>query len=31
VTATLVPTSASYLGVTTESARFLVTGRSGRR
>jgi hypothetical protein len=31
VTATLVPTSASYLGVTTESARFLVAGRSGRR
>ena len=31
VTATLVPTSASYLGVTTVSARFLVTGRSGRR
>ena len=31
VTATLVPTSASYLGVTTESARFFVSGRSGRR
>ena len=31
VTATLVPTSGSLLGVTTESARFLVTGRSGRR
>ena len=31
VTATLVPTNASYLGVTTESARFLVIGRNGRR